>query len=205
MPVVILNDYEENDIFDKCIDINCKDFILVSIKINNWNDDLTPWKCEPIYKGDKGYLGNADDYLNELINEIIPDINNYINNTINKEIDYYILAGYSLAGLFALYSCFKTNIFKRIVCASSSFWYPKFLDYVKSNNINSNFDKIYFSLGNIEKNTKNNYLKEVENNTIEIYNILNKKINCIYEINEGNHFKDEDLRICKGIKWILEE
>ena len=40
--------------------------------------------------------------------------------------------------------------------------------------------------------------------TQEIYKFLNEKVKCIYEENVGNHFKDGEVRITKGIKWILE-
>ena len=32
-----------------------------------------------------------------------------------------------------------------------------------------------------------------------------KGIKTIYEENEGNHFQNADLRMAKGIKWILEQ
>lgn len=42
-------------------------------------------------------------------------------------------------------------------------------------------------------------------NTIELEKIYNnKRIETIYEVNEGNHFKDATLRMAKEIKWILE-
>ena len=31
-----------------------------------------------------------------------------------------------------------------------------------------------------------------------------KKIQTIYEENEGNHFTDATLRMAKGIKWIID-
>ena len=111
---------------------------------------------------------------------------------------------YSLGGLFALYSGYKTDIFKRIASASGSMWYPNFEKYVKENKISKNIDKIYFSLGNKEKNSKIEILKTVEDKTKEIYDYLSNNINTIYEENQGNHFQDGILRMAKGIKWILE-
>ena len=82
-------------------------------------------------------------------------------------------------------------------------WYPDFAEYVKKNEISKNIDKIYFSLGNKEKNSKIEILKTVEDKTKEIYYYLSKNINTIYEENEGNHFQDDILRMAKGIKCIL--
>ena len=95
-------------------------------------------------------------------------------------------------------------LFKRIVSASGSFWYPDFLEFVKENNISSNIEKIYFSLGNRESKVKNKILSEVENNTKELENIYKDKgINTVYIENDGNHFQEVSLRIAKGIKWVL--
>ena len=165
---------------------------------------MTPWECPPLYKGDSYCKGYADEYLNLIEDEIIPKVEGFITNELQKEIEYWVLAGYSLGGLFALYSGYKTDIFKRIVSASGSMWYPNFEKYVKENEISKNIDKIYFSLGNKEKNSKIEILQTVEDKTREIQEFLSKNIETLYEENEGNHFKDGVLRMAKGIKWILE-
>ena len=205
LPVIIINCFDDdgNDIWNKCLEVGCKDFILVSINKINWNNDLTPWESGPIFKGDEGYLGNADNYLNILEKNIIPTIEDYVVNTLKKEISYYGLAGYSLAGLFAIYSGFKTDIFKKIASMSGSLWYHGFEEFVKLNNISKNIDKIYFSLGNKEAITKNEILSKVEIKTKNIYEYLKNSSLCIYEENEGNHFKEVSLRIAKGIKEII--
>ena len=83
-------------------------------------------------------------------------------------------------------------------------WYTYFEIYVKEIEISKNIDKIYFSLGNKEKNSKIEILQTVEDKTREIQEFLSKNIETLYEENEGNHFKDGVLRMAKGIKWILE-
>ena len=115
------------------------------------------------------------------------------------------IAGYSLGGLFAIYSVYKTTIFTRIASASGSFWFPKFIAFAQENKLKADVKKIYFSLGNKESKVKNKVLATVENNTKELEKLLNDKgIKTIYEENEGNHFQNADLRMAKGIKWILE-
>ena len=206
LPVIILNTFngEGKSVWEKCNELGANEFILVSIAKMSWNSDLTPWECPPLYKGDSKCLGCADNYLKEIENDIIPKIEKYITNTLNKQISYYGIAGYSLGGLFAFYSGFKTDRFKRIASASGSLWYPNFLEYVKSHKLNDNIDKIYFSLGNKEAKSKIEILSTVEDKTKEIYEYVSESINSIYEENEGNHFKGGVLRMAKGIKWILE-
>lgn len=207
LPVVILNTYgnEGREVFDKCDFLKCKDFILVAISNLDWNNDMAPWFAPKLNKRDVDCLGKADDYIKLLINKIIPQVEGYIKNSSNMEIEYFAIAGYSLAGLFAVYSAYKTNLFVKIESVSGSFWFPKFVDFVKTNNISSNIRKMYFSLGNKESKVRNPILASVKENTIELEKIYNNKgIQTIYEENEGNHFKDATLRMAKGIKWILE-
>lgn len=207
LPVVILNTYgnEGKEVFDKCSKLKCENFILVVLSNLNWNNDMSPWFAPKLNEYNEDFLGKADEYIKVLLDKIIPMVKSYIED-LNIKINYYAIAGYSLAGLFAVYSGYKTNIFKRIVSASGSFWFPKFMDFVKENKINSKVEKIYFSLGNRESKVKNQVLKTVEENTKELEKIYRfQGIKTIYEETKGNHFNDATLRIAKGIKWILDK
>ncbi len=203
LPVVILNTYgnEGKNVFEKCNELKCNEFILLSISNLDWNNDMTPWFAPKLNNNNVDCLGKADDYIKLLLDKIIPKIKNELNLTIK----YFAIAGYSLGGLFAVYSAYKTNLFQRIASASGSFWYPNFVEFVKKNKISTNIDRIYFSLGNRESKVRNQVLASVEENTKELEKIyMSQGIKTIYEENEGNHFKDATLRMAKGIKWILE-
>ena len=207
LPVVILNTYgnEGESIFNECINLRCKDFILISISNLNWNDDMTPWFGPKLNKNDVDCLGKADEYIKLLTNKIIPKVTEYIKNDLKIEIEYFAIAGYSLGGLFSIYSAYRTNLFSRIASASGSFWYPNFIEFVNKNKISENIDKIYFSLGNKESKVRNEVLATVEENTKKLEQMYKlQEIKTIYEENDGNHFKDAELRMAKGIKWILE-
>ena len=205
LPLVILNTYnnEGKEVYEKCLKLNCPNFVLATISNLDWDNEMTPWKAPNLGKNEPDFKGQADIYLEELIKDIIPKIKE---NLKDLKITDYILAGYSLAGLFAIYSAYKTDLFSKLVLASGSLWYPGFLDFVKTNNISKNIKQIYFSLGNKESKTRNEKVKVVEANTKEIQKLFqNQNIKTIYEENEGNHFKDATLRMAKGIKWILEK
>lgn len=205
LPVIILNNFEENlsEIISECIHINSKEFILVEITNINWNKEMSPWKITSLFKNEEPYLGNADEYLKVLETEIIPEIEKKIEKN-NKKVKYYAIAGYSLSGLFGLYSGYKTDKFKKIITASGSMWYPNLENYIKENKISSKVESIYFSLGDKEKISKNPILKSVEEKTKLIQEYLSNKVKTIYEENEGNHFNETAKRIAKGIKWSLE-
>ena len=207
LPVIILNTYgnEGEDVFNKCKSMNCAEYILVSISNLDWNNDMTPWFAPKLNKNDVDCLGKADEYLQVLLEKIIPTVEKYIKNELHITIKYYGIAGYSLGGLFAVYSAYKTDIFSKIASASGSFWFPNFVEYVKENKISNNIDKIYLSLGNKESKVRNQVVSKVEVNTIELEKIFKGEgINTIYEVNPGNHFTEGNLRMAKGIKWVLE-
>lgn len=188
-------------VWNECKKINCKPFILVAISNFNWNDYLTPWRIPPIYKNDEESKGMADDFLNILSSEILPLVNSFIKNSGS----YNIIAGYSLAGLFAVYSIFKTTLFDKVVSASGSLWFPNFCDFVFKNKMKKIPKSIYFSLGDKEANTKNIYLRCVDENTQKIYNYFkSKNILTTFEMNIGNHFANTINRTARGIKWVLE-
>ena len=96
--------------YNKCNDINCNEFILVSISNLDWNNDMSPWYTENINNYDSNFLGKADEYIDLLVNDIMQYVSNFIINKLNKNIKYYTIAGYSLAGLFSVYIAYKTDL-----------------------------------------------------------------------------------------------
>ena len=179
-----------------------KNFGLIAFKIEDWNSELTPWEM-PLLRG-KGNFGDGAGKTLEFIKEkLIPSLVKLVN--IQENNVKYILGGYSLAGLFSLWSGYQTDIFAGIVGASPSVWYENWMDFVKNNNpLTSN---IYLSLGNLEEKTKHQVLSKIGDNIREYSGILENSENvkkCILEWNEGNHFKDSDVRTGKGFVWIAE-
>ena len=206
LPVIFLNTYSDNseEVFNECLKLSCQNFLLVAISNLDWNNDMTPWYAPKLNSKDVDCLGKADNYINILVNNIVPKVEDYLESK-DLKIKYCAIAGYSLAGLFALYITYKTNIFTRVISCSGSFWYPKFLEFIKEHSLNENIKKMYFSLGNRESKVNNIVLKTVLDRTKELEKFYHDKgIKTIYEENTGNHFKDVTLRVAKGIKWILD-
>lgn len=169
------------------------DYKLICILVDDWFKDLTPWSSKSIY-GNHDFGDGASNTLNNIIEEVVKPI-----YEDNKK---FIIAGYSLAGLFSLWSITKCNLIYSCVACSPSVWYPKFLDYFKNSDINC--DNIYLSLGDKESNSKNKVMASVKEKIEELYNILIKKnINTTLKWNNGGHFKDSDLRLALGISDIL--
>ena len=206
IPVIVLNTFDEDgqEVWNKTKELTNKEYVLVTISNIDWNKEMSPWYMDKLFKGENEYIGGADEYIETLTTRIVPEVCNSIKELLHIDIKSYIIAGYSLSGLFAIYSLYKTNIFTSAISCSGSLWYPNFIEYIENNELKVIPNKIYFSLGNKESKTKNELMAKVEEKTkyVEKY-YNNKNIKTIYEENEGNHFQDVVYRIAKGIKWIL--
>ena len=166
-----------------------KDFYLIGIKVQSWNDDLSPWEAPAVF-GKDGVGGRAGSTLDELM-PLCADRNR----------TYYI-GGYSLAALFALWAAYQTDIFKGVAAASPSMWFPRFADYMKENRIKA--DSVYLSLGDKEEKVKNPVMATVGDRIREAADVLKgQDVNTILEWNEGNHFKDAGIRTAKAFAWLL--
>lgn len=166
-----------------------KEFRFIATKVENWNDDLSPWKAPAVFKTED-FCGGASKTLE-----------NIIALCADKNRKYYI-GGYSLAGLFALWAACQTDIFSGVATASPSVWFPGFIDYMKTYKIKS--QNVYLSLGDREEKTRNPVMAQIGNCIKEEYRcLLENGINCILEWNKGNHFKEADIRTAKAFAWIL--
>ncbi|BBM42963.1 hypothetical protein JCM16777_1213 [Leptotrichia wadei] len=178
-----------------------KNFSLAAFKIEDWNSELTPWEM-PLLRG-KGNFGDGAGKTLEFIKEkLIPSLAEFMN--IQEKNVKYILGGYSLAGLFSLWSGYETNTFYGVAGVSPSVWYEGWIDFVRNAELKAN--NVYLSLGKLEETSKHKILAKIGDNIREYSEILkNSGIEkSILEWNEGNHFNDSDIRTGKGFVWILE-
>ena len=177
-----------------------RNFSLVAFKIEDWNSELTPWEM-PLLRGKGNFGDGATRTLEFIKNDLIPALSECI-DTGNNGIKY-ILGGYSLAGLFSLWSGYQTDIFEGIAAVSPSVWYKKWIEYVETEKPLS--EKIYLSLGDTEEKTKHQILSKIGDNIRKQHEILENSgnVKTVLEWNEGNHFKNPDIRAAKGFLWVM--
>ena len=167
------------------------DFCLTALQVNDWNKDLSPWEAPAVF-GNETFGGGAADTLEAVLGICT-----------NPDKTYYI-GGYSLAGLFALWASYQTNLFKGVAAASPSMWFPGFVDYMKENEIKSS--AVYLSLGDREEKTNNKVMSTVGDRIREAHDLLTERgINCTLEWNKGNHFKEPDIRTAKAFSWVMKQ
>lgn len=202
LPAVYLHTVqgEGDTIWQQCLKIGTREFILIEIDGGNWNENMSPWALDKLFPEDEPCGGKAAEWLNTLTKDIIPQVESLLHTT------KHIIAGYSLAGLFAMWSVYNTDFFDGIISCSGSFWYPQFLKYMYEHDFQKTPEIIYLSLGDKEHLSKIKLLTTVEDNTRQLYDYLqHASIHSIFELNNGNHFQQCAWRIAKGIQWSLRQ
>ncbi|MGI6177823.1 MAG: alpha/beta hydrolase [Eubacterium sp.] len=203
-PIVYLNTYEGEgaEVVKRLQEIGAPSCTLAAISKVYWNVEMSPWPMPPLLKETFDFTGGADDYIAILSKTIVPAVE----ENLPAEPSFRAIAGYSLAGLFAVYALYQTDIFTHAVSASGSLWYPNFLEYAKAHEFAGRPDSVYFSLGDKESHTRNSLMKIVEERTIETEKLFaSRGVNTTYVSNPGNHFSNSELRTAMGIKWLLEQ
>ena len=116
------------------------------------------------------------------------------------------IVGYSLAGLFALYSLYQTDLFSCAASVSGSLWFPGIKEYLVSHKPKRRPDCLYFSLGEKESKTRNPILKNVRQNTEAISAFYQSQgIHTVFHLNPGNHYDHAAERTAAGICWLLNQ
>ena len=165
---------------------------LVLLPQADWNNDLTPWPAEPVFKKGKAFGGKAGAYLQRLESEILPGIE----AELGLVPDERWLLGVSLAGLFAVWAATanqgrenRSGLFTRIAAISGSFWYPDFPQWLREQPPAPGLKAAYLSLGRKEAEGKNPPLKDIAARTREVADILAEKgIPATFAWMEGTHF-----------------
>ena len=165
-----------------------RDFSLLAVKVD-WFTDLSPWPA-PATHGDIAFGDGAPETLERIL------------EMTGKPGKRYILGGYSLAGLFALWAASRTDAFCAVAAASPSVWFPGFAEYLEGSHLRTG--RVYLSLGDREEKARNPVLATVGDRIREIHAWIGSQgIPCCLEWNEGNHFRDLELRLAKGFAWAM--
>lgn len=152
----------------------------------NWNDDLTPWPAEGVFKKAKSFKGQAASFLDRLTNVMIPEIE----KEMEVEATERTILGVSLSGLFAVWAAFNTDAFTNVISISGSLWFDGFVDWMNENTLSPQVQKVCMLLGEKEKNAKDRRMATVEERTVAAARIMEAKTDAgiCFELVEGTHF-----------------
>jgi len=193
----------ERGIFDHTVELISEavgvPFVMAAFQVFDWAMDLTPWHDPAINRDPKAGTMTAET-LRYLTESLIP--------ALESEFGKHplILGGYSLGGLFALWSSTRTGRFAAIAAASPSLWIRDWLDFAKEHPVFAG--KVYLSLGDREEHVKNRAIARVGDSVRGEYELLQRQIgadNCTLVWNPGSHFQDGDKRLAAAFSWCIDQ
>ena len=163
---------------------------LVNVGADLWEENFSPWCAPRVFAKGPNFGDGAQKTLDTLINQVIP----WAESELTESPAYRVLVGYSLAGLFSLWTGVSQQVacgcqpgtattpqlsgpgaphvdasvatFQRIGAVSGSFWFPGLLDYVDQqlNGGAVGLTHAYLSLGDREARTPNPQIMHVREN-----------------------------------------
>ena len=173
---------------------------LAAISGVDWNRELSPWPAPRVLRNGAEFAGEGSAFLDMLTGQIVPLVEARLGFApVSRAV-----AGYSLAGLFALWSVFQTDVFDRAVSASGSLWFDGFINYLESSAPPNGLRQICLSLGDREKHARNPRMAAAEDCTRQAAELLRAwNIPVMFEMNPGGHFQDIPGRIARGINQLM--
>lgn len=166
----------------------------------DWNACLTPWRAPGAFRGGADFAGGADGFLDGLIGSVIPRAE----AALGFAPAFRALAGYSLAGLFALYAATRTDAFPRVASVSGSLWYDGFASHMDAWTPKTLPERAYLSLGDRESAGKNARLASVGAQTERVRARLTALgVPTRFEWERGGHFGDAPARTARGILHLI--
>ena len=193
-PLILINDgdlHHFNDFKEKAI--------LVGLLPENRLMDYTPWQATAIRSGEEDFGGQADEYHNELFYKVLPELQSKYSIDTNK----IFYGGYSLGGLAAVYSLYRTNIPSAIFSICGSFWYPEFVNFCKENPVINQNASVYLYNGKTEGSHHNNILDNAPKCAEEIHSSLRKQLNHFISVfDEFGHHENLTNRYKALADWL---
>ena len=180
-----LGEFERLLIEDECrliSEMSSVPFCMVAFEVTE--ADLRPTGAEDTYQ-----------YLEKVLLPYIKD---------NMHPIRLILGGYSLGGLFALWSVTRTDAFDAVYAGSPSLWMEGWNEYADAHPLKVEY--AYMSLGDKEECTRKQPFCIIGDRVRLQHKRHEAQLgsdHCILEWNEGGHFNEIEMRKAKGAAWCL--
>ena len=165
--------------------------VLACVTGMNWNDDLSPWPAPRLFSSSQDFGGHASVFLSLLSHQILPTVEARLPFTVVSR----GIAGYSMAGLFALYAIYHTDLFSSAASASGSLWFDGWVEYALTHPFSTPSPYLYLSLGQKEHRARNARMAQVKRCTQTLADAWQTPL----ILHPGGHFQDPELRLAQGI------
>lgn len=169
---------------------------LVAFQCQNWNHDLSPWQAQAVFKN-QDFSGQGKHTFEIIVKEIVPWLQ------LHFHFQRLYIVGYSLAGLFSLFTMVKSELFAGAGSCSGSLWYDGFETFVYQHPCHAR--RIYMSLGQQEHKTRHPAMSQVKTKTEAIHCFFKNTNDCCFKYEPGNHFHHPERRLLHAMQWLIQE
>jgi len=185
---------------DSIVEAEKTPFTLAVFGVRDWMNDLSPWHVPAANRNGDDFTGGAEETLGWVLGSLLPAIEERYPCVIDGARG---LVGYSMSGLFALWSVYQTDMFDFCASCSGSLWYEGFAEYAEQNKPQSKY--IYLSLGAKEEKTRNPVFARVGNATRRISTALASSPEVVESelvLHPGGHTGSASERLAAANLWM---
>ena len=165
---------------------------LIACQSADWDRDYSPWPAPPVFDK-QGFAGQGEQTLAQIRAFFTQD------GAAERP---RAIGGYSLAGLFSLWSAAQVDDFAAVAAVSPSVWFPGWRAYADQHALRSRV--VYLSLGDREEKSRNPVLASVGDAIRrEDARLSERGVRHTLQWNVGNHFQDAEKRCADGFAWCM--
>ncbi len=164
-------------------------FLHCALHLTDWDAQLSPWSAPPVF-GQTPFAGQAAATLSILTQQVLPLLRRQF---APDPAAAWVLGGYSLAGLFALWAVTQTAAFDAVAAASPSVWFPEWLPFAAEHP--ARIRAAALSLGDREDRSRNPVLRSVKDCLLRQQALFTAAgLPTQLTWHPGNHFQDAPQR-----------
>lgn len=181
----------------------CRPFWLACFASDDWNRDYSPWPAPALFAKEPPFAGGGAETLEWMKTALLPELAAKTGGAFTPQSTGIL--GYSLAGLFALWTFYGSGLFSMTGSCSGSLWFDGWMDYANTHTAPAG-SRVYLSLGDKEEKARNPRMAAVGGATRRMADLLKADANVIettLEWNAGGHFNEVPQRIAKALAWLM--
>ena len=163
---------------------------VLRVPVRAWEDALTPWPAEALYRGSEPFGGQATATLAELERAQAT-----LESAAGIAPCARAVCGYSLGGLFALHAFVTSAGWAACGCLSGSLWYEGWADWLRGAVPDLRGRYAFLSLGSKERRAARPLLKTEQ--CVELLRAAGSAVE--YRLVPGNHLSHVDERLATGL------
>lgn len=164
---------------------------VVRVPVGEWGARLTPWPAPGLRSGDPDFAGGAGETLAALLAAMGEFESDAGLAPVRRAI-----CGYSLAGLFSLYTFASCDAFDACASVSGSVWYPGWVDHMREATFDGFGRFAFLSVGKKERRAGPGIFRHVEDDLAACADALRER-GCEVEtsLGPGSHMQHQRERM----------